>query len=385
MGLGPTVTTIPMTTYSRSDIEVRVQVAVPQAGIFTLGQSLLNGSDVLGSAYQWDIYQDDLVEVSHTRRNDVTSGIFCRPVEQVATIVARSGQLDPNLNADIHPNTKIKLDWKPVVSGTWQNLITGYISAVQSQYNYQGNVVVTIEVEDMMRRFLNAPIASYTRTAQEIWSTLDNLVPLGFTAAGLDDTVYTPTFPNEFPFSAGIHGALSYTNTTVGAIINDLMDAELGLMYFAGERLWFESRNWQSDTIYEGYTKDFDNFTQGYSSEYLFSDIYAAITSAPTVVYSKSNTDVSSFFGTITQNVVVNLKDAIELDKWMISVVQYSPGIRVSDFSTPYFVPIMNNDLVKVIDDFTGKTDGVLQSIVESTITVDPTSVSTSMQLFQPV
>lgn len=374
-----------MTDYSRDDIELRIQVSVPSDGIFVLGHSLLNGADILGDSYDWIVYQDELVEVTHTRRRDVTSGIFVRPVSNEASITIRATDLDPNVNPFIHPNTKIKLEWKPVADVYWQNCLTGFMTDVQTVYNYNGGSLINIQAEDMMRRLLNAPITSYTQVAQETWRTLNSIIPIAITAAGLDDAVYTPVFNQDFPYSASNHAALSYSNTTAGQIINDLMDMELGMLYFEGESLRFQWRSWESLTAHRGYTNNMDSFVSGYSSEYLFSTIFASLTSAPSVVYTKTNTDVSSFFGDITQTAQLNLASKQQLDQWIDSIIQWSPSVRISTFSTPYFVLPAMNDLVYIINDFTGQTTGVYQSFVESSVYVDPTSVSTSMTLFQPV
>jgi hypothetical protein len=384
----PGVILTDMDVYKRSDVRVRIQVAVPQDGIFTLGVSTLNGSDVLGSAFQWDIYEDELVEVSQTAQIDVTSGISTRPLEQVATITAQTAELDPNLNADIHPNTKIKLEYQTSDMGPteWTGLITGYITEVSSSYNYQGKSLVTIQVEDIMRRFMNAPLNTYTITAgTSILDAVDALITAGIAAGGLDDTIYTPTFDKTLMYSVGFTGAKTYTNTNVGAVLNDLVDAELGMLYLDGEAFQWQERDIQFLTGYQGYTKKFDSWTIGYSPEYLFSQINASIYTAPATVYSKNNTDVSSFFGAIIQNFEVNLQNADQLDQWMTSVTQFSPGLRVSNFSTPFFVPAKLSDLIYIIDDFNGKTEGIYQKFVSREIYIDPTSVSTQMQLFQPV
>jgi len=373
-----------MDLYSRSDVDFRIQVSVPQAGIFTLGQSLLNGSDVLGSAFQWDVYEDELVEISYTRSVDVTSGIFTRPTAAIADVLVRASALNPNLNADIHPNTKIKIDRKTVDDVDWVNLITGFISGVSVQYFYDAQPVISIGIEDAMNRLLNAPI-SYTRAAGTLSSTMDDFMPLAIAAANLDDTVYTftwNTLPAAYTSYKSSHGALAYTNVTVGTILNDLMDAELGNVTLTETTFSPRGRDANNSTYWVGNTTDFDNFEIGYNIDYLFSDIIASLTSAPSVQYTKTNTDVSSFFGTIRQQVSVNLQDAAQLDQWMTSVIQRSPALRVLNFSIPKFVP---GSVVKITNDVAGETTPIVQEAVDLTITVDPTSISTSMRLYQPV
>jgi hypothetical protein len=378
-----------MTEYARQDVELRLRVSIPSAGTFVLNTSLLNGSDVLGSSYDWVDYQDEIVEINHTRNKDVTSGIFIRPIANTASIVLRAPELDPNLNPYIHPNTRVMLDWKPVVSGTWTNCLTGYIKEVDSTYNYNGGSIISIEAEDMMTRFLNAPIASFTAPSQPLWITWDTFAPLAIAAAGLDDGVYDPNDLGSITGMKAVNGALSYENTTVGRIVNDLVDMELGQVYFGtisgNVYLFFDQRDYPGYDTFNGYTTNFDSFTSGYSSDYLFSTIQASLTSAPATVYTRTNTDVANFYGDITQTAQLNLATTVDLDQWMASILQHSPGVRIKEFSTPYFVLPRMRDYVYIVNDFIGQTEGILQAIVSSTIYVTPTSVSTQMQLFQPV
>lgn len=373
-----------MNLYSRKDIEFRIQVSVPQDGIFTLGQSLLNGTDVLGDAYQWDVYQDELVEITYQKNRDVTSGIFVRPSAETADVVVRTPDLNPNINADIHPNTKIKIDVKTIDDVDWVNLITGFISDVSVQYSYDAQPITFLGIEDGMTRLLNAPI-SYTRPAGLLSDTMDDFMPLAITAAGLTDSVYTyswTTVPAAYTYYRSSHGALSYSDTTVGTILNDLMDAELGNVVLSGTTFIPRGRNANNSVYWVGNTTDFDTFEIGYNVDYLFSDIVASLTSAPGTYYTKSNTDVSSFFGTIRQQVSVNLKDSTELQSWMTSVIAQSPALRVLNYSIPKFVP---GDVVKITNDVAGETEPVVQEAVSLTIYVNPTSISTSMTLYQPV
>lgn len=379
-----------MTEYSRQDVEFRLRVSVPTSGTFVLNYSLLGGSHVLGSSYDWVEYQDEIVEITHTRNKDFTSGIFMRPIANTASITLRAPDLDPNLNPYIHPNTRVILEWKPVISGTWESCLTGYIQEVESSYNYNGGSVITINAEDMMTRFLNAPISSFSAPSQPIWITFDSFIPQAFTAANLSDGVYSPSFVSSSNTKMqAVNGALSYTDTTVGQIINDLVDMELGQVYFqnigSSIYLFADQRDYAGYQTYNGFTSNFDNFTSGYSSDYLFSTIRASLTSAPGSVYTKTNSDVATFYGDITQSAELNLATTTDLDQWMSSIVQYSPGVRIKDFSTPYFVLPKMRDYVYIVNDFIGQTEGILQGFVSSTIYVSPTSVSTSMQLYQPI
>lgn len=377
-------TEIDMNLYSRNDVDFRIQVATPAAGIFTLGQSVLNGTDVLGDSYQWDIYSDELVEISFSNNKDVTSGIFTRPQAKTAEIRVRTSGLNPNLNPDIHPNTRIKLEVKTIDDVSFNSLLTGFINDVQVSYFHDAQPVITINMEDGMNRLLNAPI-SYTRAAGYLSTTMADFMPLAITAAGLSDPVYTYDYETIVPVYTGYtsqHGALAYTNVTVGQILADLMDAELGNLYLSGTTFYPHGRDAYVSTYYVGNTSDFDTFEIGYNRDYLFSDIVVALTSAPTVQYTLNNSDVSSFFGNIVQNVTVNLQDVEELKRWMASVISRSPALRVTSFSIPKYVP---GTMVKITNDVAGETSSILQQAINSNIYVDPTSISTSMQLYQPV
>ena len=289
--------------------------------------------------------------------------------------------------SDIHPNSKIIVEYRTsdMSAGVWYGLLTGFITEVSSSYSHTGRTLVTIEVEDMMRRLLNAPIVSFTITAGQTTSdVLDSLIPTAFTAAGLDDPLYTPVWNNTGDY-AGIMGAASYTNTTVGAILADIVDAELGTLYFINEDLYWMWRDASYGDTYEGFTTDMDSFTIGYSPDYLFSQINASTTTTPGTVLTKTNTDVSSFFGDIVQSFSVNLQNSVELQKWMTSVTQYSPGIRISQFSTPFFVPAHPVNLIYITDDYNSKTTGIYQRFVSREVFIDANSLSTSMDLFQPV
>lgn len=377
------------TVYQRKDIYFRFYLSQPDAGQFVLGTSKLNSTDVLGSNYTWVEYIDELAEIVLGRTTDVTSGIFMRATGNTAELLARSSTLDPYANAYVHPNAKIKIDWMDIGTGIWTNWLTGFINNIEVTYNQNAGTLVRLSCEDFMRRFRNTPIASYSHVAASTETIMADFVSTAFALSGLDDAVYTPYYrtatPDIVPSFYSNLGAVSYTNTTAGAILDDFMDAELGNVYWEGEVMKIIPRG-QYATQYIAYTNDMDNFVGGYSMDYLISNIDASLTSAPGTVLSKNNTDVSNFYGYIPAIAQVNLASQDDLRQWMDSITQYSPQIRISNFSMPYFVPMNNKDVIKVVNNFLGETDSpIYQRFVSLNIYVDATSVSTQMSLWQPV
>lgn len=382
-----------MTEYSRQDVDFRIQISRPADGIFVLGLSVLGGPDVLGDGYQWDVYDDTIVEMSLQRRNDVTSNLFLSPIENTAVVTLREPSLDPNINPFVHPNTKIKIDWLDVATSTWSNYLTGFVSEVDTVYNRDASNLVVIYAEDPMRRFLNTAVTSYTHAEDRLDTIMDDLVPILLTNSGLNDSVYTfdynPTFYAE-PFTfrdAFVSGvsALDYSDTVAGQIIQELMQVEIGSMYWDETSLKIIPRDTYG-SFYRGYSKDFDDFTAGYSTDYIFSTVQVSMTSAPDTYYAQTNPAVSGFFGEIVVSATLPFDTLDSLLTWLASITSYEPKPRIKEFSTPYFIPIKNNQVINVVNDYIGETSNDYYSLfTDCTITVTPDSVSTTMNLYQPL
>lgn len=204
---------------------IKVELGLPVAGVFILGQSVLDGSDVLASSGGFS-YVDTLADVVSIECNygfDQNTGFMTQAAPSTATIVMQTDDYDPNSNRAVHVGTDIRVSYQPQPDTdplNWLPLFTGKITAYDVAYNFTGTNVITFECADALLNAINTPIASFTTPSSpspltEALTALQPYAPGSAINYWGTPWVYTPQY--------------ALTNTTFGTILNELTDAELGM------------------------------------------------------------------------------------------------------------------------------------------------------------
>lgn len=205
---------------------IRVEFEIATAGTWIWSVSTWDGGDVWGgstSSVAWTDLLCETFEISIERGCDVNSGILVNPSQNQTTVRMQSVDYDPFVNGTIHAGTPVRITIDADGTSTWSEIYVGKVQSFQTSYNADGlNNIQFVAVDDMTA-FLNTRLASYSITAgQTTADIIDGLVVAYWPGNWNLDTNYLTTL-----------AATTYTDTTVGEVINDVLNSELGYMYVA--------------------------------------------------------------------------------------------------------------------------------------------------------
>lgn len=206
---------------------IKVELGLPTAGVFILGQSLLDGPDVLsaGGGLTYIDTLADVVSVDFTIGFDQNTGFMTQAAPATATIVMQSNTYDPNSNRAVHVGTDIRVSYQPKPDTTpllWLTLFEGKITAYDVAYDFYGTNVISFQCADALQSAINTIIPSFTTPSSpspitEALSALSTYTPGGFINITGTPWVYTPQY--------------ALTNVSVGQILNEITDTELGMAF----------------------------------------------------------------------------------------------------------------------------------------------------------
>lgn len=209
--------------------DVKVEFLIPTSGNWIWGVSQWDSGDVWGGSTSSETWTDlacesSIIEID--RGCTVDSGIFVRPAESRAKIVLQTPEYDPFTHGTIRTGTLVRIrilplpDSDPVVDDL---LYTGQVQSFKSSYDARGNNLVTLECVDALQAFLNTKVATYTIAAL---SKYPNDV-----LTDLCNSYWNTSFFGAFNPDIYYMAAQTYTNVTVGDIVNDCLVAGLGALY----------------------------------------------------------------------------------------------------------------------------------------------------------
>lgn len=205
---------------------IRVEFEIATAGTWIWSVSTWDGGDVWGDStpsVAWTDLLCETFEISIDRGCDVDSGILVNPSQNQTVVRMQSVDYDPFVNGTIHAGTPVRITIDPDSTGTWQEIYVGKVQSFQTSYNAQGLNNIEFVAVDEMTAFLNTPLAAYSIAAgQTTADIIDSLVVGYWTGSWYLDTNYLTTLE-----------ATTYTNTTIGTVINDVLNSELGYLYVA--------------------------------------------------------------------------------------------------------------------------------------------------------
>lgn len=233
---------------------VFIEFDIPDLGTFIWSVSNWDDGgvwDTNPSSLGWKNLTCETFDIQLTSGSVVESGIFNAPSASVAQIRMQGADYDPFSSGLIHAGTGIRINIEPLPDtdpGVTTTIWQGTVRDFSATYNQQGNNIVVINAVDPMQAFLNTKVASYvvpslTKYPSDVITDLANTYYTGITG-NLNPDIY---------FLA----AKTYTNTTVGEIIQDCLVAGLGALWTNRDG----TLNYRSED-------DLQNIIQTYSFEF---------------------------------------------------------------------------------------------------------------------
>ena len=205
-----------------------IEFYIPNANTFVWGVSSWDDGGVWDSnpsSLSWQNLTCETFDIEMTNGCDVQSGIFNSPSSSEASISIQGATYDPFSTGVIHAGTQIRINIEPnpdTAPGVTETIWAGYVRDFSASYNQQGNNIVVINAVDSMQDFLNRKVATYTVPALSVYP--------GQVLSDLANTYWSGLVGNINPDIYYL-AAKTYTNTTVGEIVNDCLTAGLGALW----------------------------------------------------------------------------------------------------------------------------------------------------------
>lgn len=205
-----------------------VEFQVPTAGNWIWGVSTWDGGDVWGgssSSIAWTDLSCEVVNVEVIRGVDIEQGILLNAGIWQANLQLQSDTYDPFTNGTIHVGTPVRITFEALPDtspGTTTNLFVGVVSAFNVSYDAFGNNQINIEAVDSLRGFLNTRVSSFTIGATTYPATVISQL---FSTYG--SGIGLANMTTNFAYMA----AKTYTETTVGEIMQDVLDVAQGALF----------------------------------------------------------------------------------------------------------------------------------------------------------
>ena len=207
---------------------VTVEFLIPSPGTFIWGVNNWDDGGVWDSnptSEAWTNLACETFDIDIEKGCELESGIFVQPSSSVAKIRMQGVTYDPFSNSAIHPGTQVRIMIEPnpdTSPGSQIAIWQGIVRNFSASYNQKGNNIITINAVDAMQDFLNTKVASYVVPALANYP--------GNVLTDLANTYYTGLSGNINP-DVYYLAAKTYTNTTVGEIVQDCLTAGLGALW----------------------------------------------------------------------------------------------------------------------------------------------------------
>lgn len=330
---------------------VKVEFYIPTAGNWIWSVSTWDGGDVFGgssSSMAWTDLLCETFEIEIERGCDVNSGILLNPGKSVASIKMQSATYDPFANGTIHAGTpvQVSVETNPDTDpGAWTTIFTGNVGSFSTSYTADGLNQINIVAVDAMQAFLNTRLASYSITA-------------GSTAADNIDALVTAYWPGSWYLDTDFItqlAATTYTDTTIGEIMNDLLNSELGYLWASRDgELTFMCHNAFDNIINNGAIWFFSTTHSTDVDHICMSDLnidsdnrnlpnQLALTYGGGTV-TRTNQDAFDLYGAIALDVTAPLYTAADVTAWFDAITLTTRMRRVQSIT---FQPIQRDGTMR--------------------------------------
>lgn len=270
--------------------DIQVEFYIPAAGSWVWSVSTWDGGDVwadAGDELDWRDLLCELVSIEITKGCDVDSQVLVAAGHGTARIVMQSADYDPGNHAAIHIGTPVRINYRPypdTIPSFWVQIYAGQVESFSTSYDRWGNTNIQIGLRDAMRSFLNQQVSSFL-VASYSGTMLNNMVTLGY---------YTGAYNFDPGTSWGTFYTQTLTNTTIGAIVDIILNGSLGYLWIG-----------QDETMYFMEHQSFDNILN-LGPDWYFSNIHSTSLDHVCMSDLKITADSAVLANTLRANYSVN-------------------------------------------------------------------------------
>ena len=305
--------------------DIKIEFYIPAINTFIWGVNYWDDGgvwDTNPSSAAWTDLLCESFDITLNKGCEVESGIFVSPSSSTATIRMQGATYDPFSSGLIHAGTQIRISAETLpdtIPGYFEEIWNGYIRNYSATYNQEGNNVVTIHAVDAMQDFLNRKVGSYvvpalTKLPSQVITDMAN-------------TYYTGIVPNS---NADMYylAAKTYTNTTVGEIINDCLTASLGALWLQRDGTMRYASEEDLASIIGGFSFEFSSIHSLAADHICMTELVMKADSRdlPNEVIATNsaggqltqrNQDAYDLYGAVSLDVDVPMDDVTGLQLWL--------------------------------------------------------------------
>jgi hypothetical protein len=315
---------------------------------FTLGESLLGGTDLLtdGSpdlAYTWQPLQAITSAVSTSIGGTIQDNLYFQPSAGSASIVMKSFDYDPSVNKSIRPGAKIRVRATNGIVN--QYLFNGYVKSVDVAYGADGDGWNSIRISalDAHSRIVSTRVASYDTTIYNAGSYATPLqaITLAVNAAGYSMSPASVALSHKLP-------TVTKTDVIINEFINEALVTGLGVMWIdpSTEKVIVKPRPQNVVTAPVGtwiignnhgtpYHLCFNDISIKSDSDVVFNSLRVENKNNALEYVIKKDQDSIDLFGMIAKDVAINTTAGGELALWADDVFSQSPTRLVNQMKLP--------------------------------------------------
>jgi hypothetical protein len=224
-----------MTYLDVFDISRDVKISVFGTTSFIIGESRLGGPALLGDLTPtWHPLECGVSGLTIDKGFSVNQGILANIEVGTATIELQGFAVDPTLNPLFQLNAQIEVSvqTKPDTAPGFEKIFVGFIDDIQTSYQPDGNINVTVQATDWMSKIMNVTIDAWERDNEE---TFDVRIQALF------NDYILPIYPtlqiatNWYPsYTGSVFPPEDRYNITSGELINELVQGEAGMVIANG-------------------------------------------------------------------------------------------------------------------------------------------------------
>ena len=309
-----------------------------ESGDFILGYSLLGSEDTLGDGtgdyqFTWQSIECSVSKADIQLGGSIVSGIEYTPQPSQLEFELQSWTLDPNNNSGVRNGTGIRVRLDDGVTDA--TLFTGFIEAMTIKYRPDGPNLIQGSAFDGYKRLANTRL-SYDTTGDD--TTATDLLALVETETGW------PVAAGNDPGNVLMAGR-TQTNITVGQFLEDMLDAQLGLLWLDPATGEIEYRDRPQVLAAATYSignnhGDTDHWcmsdlTVNQNPDDLVNSVEVTMTTDTGTSLLQENLDSIQLYGRLAYDATVNAANSDELQTWLDLAFIERPRHLVQDVTTP--------------------------------------------------
>lgn len=341
--------------------DLKIELLLPQDGLFTLGISLLGGPDVLGSgsvfilgdsllgstdvlsdnlrSFAWQSIECETAKVEISVGGTVEDAATFEPAPSTANFVVQSSTFDPNNNQNIRANTKIRAS---VQTGDISRvLFIGYIDTMEVTYYTSGINLITINAFDLYKSIVNTRLASFDTTG--LPATFATPYEVFLTLA---DSLGT----DLSPFSRPVEGKLpkmDETDIIPAELMNEAIEVGLAIVWIdpITEKLTIVPRPSAAAASEDTFTIGNNHGEPNHlcmseinvksDADRIFNSLTVSRKDGGGTVVALKDQDLIDLYGISSLDKVINVTTNAELTRWANAVFAQTSTKLVESITTP--------------------------------------------------